>query len=346
MNRRPGILLRLVLLAACAALGWAAASLPSAAEEVRFVRIGTGPIGGTYFPVGGLIANVISGPPGSMACAQGGSCGVPGLIAAAVSTQGSVENINDLSKGKVDLALCQANIAHDAITGNGAYAGAPKNGLRAIANLFTEAVHIVVRPDAGIGSIEQLKHHRISLGERNSGTLATALVVLKAVKVSMKSIDPVYENLARSVDMLMAGDIDALFMVGGQPVAAIANGAERGAIALLPITDGDAEQLIKLQPFFTKMLIPAGAYQNVPETPTIGVGAQLLVEDSMSDDLAYDIAKALWTPQNRKVLDGGAPIARRIQRTTALDGLSVPLHPGAKRFYQETETRPKVEGQP
>src|SRR5512132_469963 len=66
------------------------------AEDIRFVRIGTGPIGGTYFPVGGLIANVISGPPGSRACDLGGNCGVPGLIAAAVSTQGSLDNVTEM----------------------------------------------------------------------------------------------------------------------------------------------------------------------------------------------------------------------------------------------------------
>ena len=102
-------------LALATVINWLAATPPLHAQEIKFIRIGTGPIGGTYFPVGGLIANMISSPPGSMACDQGGSCGVPGLIAAAVSTQGSGENVGALAAARLDLALSRPNVAHDAL---------------------------------------------------------------------------------------------------------------------------------------------------------------------------------------------------------------------------------------
>src|SRR5512144_1043241 len=153
---------------------------PLRAQDIKFIRIGTGPIGGTYFPVGGLIASVISGPPGSMPCGLGGSCGVPGLIAAAVSTQGSVDNIQDMAAAKLDLALCQANIAYDAYAGVGLYSGKRVETLRTVANLFPEAVHIVVRRNDSIKNIGALKDRRVSLGEENSGTLATARIILRA----------------------------------------------------------------------------------------------------------------------------------------------------------------------
>jgi uncharacterized protein len=303
------------------------------AEEIKFIRIGTGPIGGTYFPVGGLIANVISGPPGSMACDLGGSCGVPGLIAAAVSTQGSVDNVKDMATAVVDLALCQANIAHDAYTGSGLYAGKPIESLRVIANLFPEAVHVVVRKDRAIKSIGELKGKRVSVGEENSATLATARIVLRGYGLALKDFKSVYEKLARSADMLAAGNIDAFFMVGGQPIAAIAHSAERIPIALLPIAGRAAERIIDAEPFFSPTVIPGDAYSGVPATETIGVGAQLLVSADMDADLVYAITRSLWDPRNRKVLDGGTPNGRRIQPQSALDGLAGPLHPGARRFY-------------
>jgi uncharacterized protein len=333
--------LRVVLVFLLSIVGWlshVAIGQPAHAEEARFIRIATGPIGGTYFPIGGLIANVISGPPGSMACDQGGSCGVPGLIAAAVSTQGSVENVKDMTDGSVELVLCQANIAYDAFTGSGLYSGKPNDGLRAIANLFPEAVHVVVRRADDFKSIADLKGKRVAVGETDSGTLATAKIVLRSFGLSFRSITPVYEKLARSADMLINGDVDAFFMVGGEPIGAIARSAERIAIALLPITGKEAERIIKAQPFFTPAVIPADTYQNVPATETISVGAQLLVAATTHDDLVFAITEALWDPRNRKVLDVGNPIARRIQLKTALTGLSVPLHPGAERYYKNAET--------
>ncbi|MFQ5784360.1 MAG: C4-dicarboxylate ABC transporter substrate-binding protein, partial [Alphaproteobacteria bacterium] len=70
-----------------------AASDRTAAQDMRFFRIGTGGTAGTYYPVGGLIANAISNPPGSRPCDKGGSCGVPGLVAMVQSSNGSVENV-------------------------------------------------------------------------------------------------------------------------------------------------------------------------------------------------------------------------------------------------------------
>ncbi|QLH40089.1 MAG: TAXI family TRAP transporter solute-binding subunit [Defluviicoccus sp.] len=219
-----------------------AAPADAQADGITFIRIGTGPIGGSYFPVGGLIANVISGPPGSMPCDLGGSCGVPDLIAAAVSTEGSVENVHALATGHLDMALCQANIAHDAFTGSGPFAGKPMNSLRTIGNLFPEMVHVVVRVDSKIDSIGQLKGRRVSLGETNSGTFVTARLVLRAYGLSPNDLKPVYEKLARSAEMLMSGEIDAFFMVGGQPLDAVVHAAERTDIALLPIGHREAER--------------------------------------------------------------------------------------------------------
>src|SRR5512132_1931196 len=215
-----GRLALLLLLSAIGLTGSMGSSTFLRAEEIRFIRIGTGPIGGTYFPVGGLIANVISGPPGSRACDLGGNCGVPGLIAAAVSTQGSLDNVKEMATGMLDLALCQANIAHDAYTGRGLYAGKPVEKLRVVANLFPEAVHVVVRQDGKITNIGELKGKRVSVGEKNSGTLATARVVLRGYDVALKGLKPVYEKLARSADMLTAGENRCFLHGGGQPIAA------------------------------------------------------------------------------------------------------------------------------
>lgn len=303
------------------------------AESARFVRIGTGQVGGTYFPVGGAFAQMISEPPGAAPCGLGGTCGVAGLVAAAVSTQGSPDNVRQLASGAIGLALCQADIARDAFGGQGLFARQPVASLRSIANLFPETVHVVVRA-GGIRTIGELRGKRVSVGEANSGTLAMARLVLRAYGVGLRDIEPVYERLARSADMLVAGTVDAFFIVGGAPVTAVALAAETVPLSLLPIDGAPARRLLAAQHSLLPGTIDAGTYSRVPATPTIAVRAQLLVTTAMSDDLAFAITRAIWDPRNRKVLDA-IPVGLRIQRQTALDNLAVPLHPGARRFYAQ-----------
>jgi TRAP transporter TAXI family solute receptor len=326
---------------AIVALAVVAPGFAAAAEPDRFIRIGTGPIGGTYFPIGGLIANAISNPPGSAACELGGSCGVPGLIAASVASQGSIDNLQALAGGRVDLGLAQADVARDAYRGEGVFAGRPAMAeLRSIGNLFPEAVHVAVRADAGIKGIAQLKQRRVSLGEPDSGTLATAKTVLGGFRLAPRDLTASFEKLTRATDRLARGEIDALFMVGGYPVEAIARLSDTLPIALLPIDGKPAEEILAQEPLLAPSVIPAGSYAGVKPTPTVGPRAQLLATARLPDELAYAITKALWHPGNRRLLDGGHPEGRNILLAQAVDGLVAPLHPGAARYYAEVGIQP------
>ncbi|MBL8668416.1 MAG: TAXI family TRAP transporter solute-binding subunit [Rhodospirillales bacterium] len=335
---RRSLLLLLAAVAAIVALP--TGTLVAPAAEARFVRIGTGPIGGTYFPIGGSIANMISEPPGAGPCSRG-ACGVPGLIAAAVSTSGSLDNVRQLVAGSIELALCQADIARDAFAGEGEFAGHPVRPLRAIANLFPEALHVVVREGA-MHTIADLRGKRVSLGETNSGTLTAARMVLRVAGLRLRDITARYERLNRSMDMLVGGEIDAFFIVGGAPVAAVAMASERMPIALLPIPAAEVERLVAAHPQFIATTIPAGTYAGVGATPTIAVRAQLVTLARLPDDLVFAITRALWDPRNRKLLDIN-PIGPQIRIENAEEHLAVPLHPGARRYYAERATTPPGE---
>jgi uncharacterized protein len=306
------------------------------AQELKLVRIGTGSTGGTYFPVGGLIASAISNPPGSRPCELGGSCGVPGLIAAAVSTQGSVQNVTDVASGKLDMALTQADVAYSAYFGKGIFAGEKRlDNLRAIANLFPEAVHLVVRRDSGIGSVADLKGKRVSLGEPESGTLVVADIVLDAYGLGKGDVVAFHEKLGKASDMLADGELDAFFMVGGYPINDVAHTADTTEIDIVSIMGKEAKQIREAHPFFSADVIPEGTYNGVGGAVTLSVGAQLVIPETTDADLVYGITRALWNPNNRKVLDSGPPIGRQIELHKALDGVAIPLHPGAARFYEE-----------
>ncbi len=124
------------------ALGLAASA--AGAQDMSFFRIGTGGTAGTYYPIGGLLANAISNPPGSRPCDQGGSCGVPGLIASALSANGSVANINAIAGGTLESGFSQSDVATWAYSGTGIWEGKPAvEKLRTIANLYPESIHLV-----------------------------------------------------------------------------------------------------------------------------------------------------------------------------------------------------------
>jgi uncharacterized protein len=308
----------------------------AAAQEMRFFRIGTGGVAGTYYPVGGLIADIISNPPGARPCERGGSCGVPGLVAIAQSSNGSVANVNDIASGALESGFVQSDVAHWAYTGSGIYEGEGKvENLRAIAGLYPESIHFVTRKDAGIESISDLKGKRISLDEQGSGTLVDARIILQAYGLTEDDVQAEYIKPSPAVAKIQAGELDAFVITAGYPVGSVAELCAGAGCEIVPIDGPEVDQLIKTYPFFQKDVIPAGTYEGVKETPTVSVGAQWVVGEEVDEDLVYGITKALWHENARHLLDSGHSKASAITLETALNGIGIPLHPGAKRYYRE-----------
>jgi len=333
-------LLRLGAGAGCLGLlagDWARAA---ADEETRDFRIGTGPTTSNYFMIGGIIANAISNPPGSRPCDRGGSCGVPGLIAVAQTTQGSVQNVDLIDGAALDSGLCQSDIAYWAYSGGGMYSSRkPIDNLRAIANLYQESLHVIVRGDSTIKSIADLAGKRVSLGQRGSGTRATALLVLGAYGVGEKKVIGQQLPVATAGERLQAGTIDAMFIVGGDPIPTISDLAQSIDLRFLPVDGDQADDLRRQYPFLTADIIPEGTYQQNPNVITVGVGTYWLVLANLDDNLAYGITTALWHKSTRKLLDEASALGRRIRMENALVALPIPLHSGAQRYYAEARAQ-------
>jgi hypothetical protein len=315
---------RAIAAALLVAGGFAGAAL----AQQAFFRIGTGGTGGTYYPIGGLVANAISG--------QDGGKGVQGLVATAVASNGSVANINAIQGGASESGFTQSDVAFWAYTGTGLYEGKPKvQDLRVIATLYPETVHLVARKDANIKSVADLKGKRVSIDEPGSGTIVDSRLVLAAYGITEKDIRPEYLKPGPAGDRLRDGALDAFFFVGGYPTGAISELATSSGIALVPITGPEADKLLSEYKFFAKDTVPAGTYKDVPETQTISVNAQWVTSAKQSEDLVYKITKALWSDETRKQLDTGHAKGKLIILKTATTGLGIPLHPGAEKFYKE-----------
>lgn len=306
------------------------------AQDLKFFTIGTGGTAYTYYPVGGVIANAISKPPGSRECDAGGSCGVEGLIASAVSSRGSVDNVNAINSGLRNSGFAQSDVAYWAYTGTGTMEGKePAKDLRTIAALFEEHIHLVALADSGINSVADLKGKRVSLDEPGSGTYVDANLILEANGLGVDDVTAEALKGGAASEALRNGKIDAFFVVAGYPTGSLVELASAVKIKLVPISGDGAAALAEKYGFFGLSDIPAGTYEGVDATATVAVGAQWFTSAKEDDDLIYNITKALWNEQSRKLLDVGHAKGKTITPDTALKGIGVPLHAGAQRFYKE-----------
>jgi uncharacterized protein len=316
------------------AYGLGAAEL---AQEPKFFRIGTAATGGSFFEIGGLVASAISGPAVGPPCGRGGSCGVRGLVAVAQATAGSIENLRMVGSGQLESGFAQADLAGWAYNGLNVFAqGVPLRRLRAIASLFPEAAHLVVRADGPIHSLADLAGKTVSLGEEGSGSAADAGVLLAAAGLGEHDLTRRYLRPGPAAEELKAGTLDAFFLVGGYPIPAIRDLAAAAPIRLVPIEGKVVDALKKNFGFYSLTVIPAGSYRGIDvDTPSLGFSALWVVNADVDADLVYAITRALWHPATAKLFAALDPIGKRVLLYRALDGLSVPLHPGAVRFYRE-----------
>jgi TRAP transporter TAXI family solute receptor len=304
------------------------------AQGSSIFRIATASKAGTFYPIGGLIAQGVSAAPN---CTAGHECGVPGVIALAQVSNGSVANVETIAAGGVESGLAQADVIYWAYTGTGRFSGKPRmSRLRAIANLYPGSLHVVARADSGITRIDDLRNRRVALDEPGSGTLATAELILASVDIDKNDLSPLYIKHNHAGPMLSSGQVDAFFFVAGYPTKSVVSVAKTTEIRLIPLSDATISRLIAERPYFTASAIPAKVYRGVEvAVPTVDIGTQLIVRDDLDEALVYAITAAIWSKRTRALLDQGHPKGVQVRLESALRGLAIPLHPGAARFYRE-----------
>ncbi len=334
--------------AAFVVLGLLWREAPASAQEAHFFRIGAAATAGSFFEIGGVLASAISKPADSPPCELGGSCGVPGLVAVAQATKGSVENLRMIASDQIESGLAQSDVASWAYAGTGIFAGqAPLRKLRAIASLFPERLHLVVRAAGPIQALDDLKGRRISLGQDGSGTLVDARIVLAAGGLAEKDLSPEFLRSGTAAANLSEGTIEGFFLIGGVPIPAIRALAETTPIRLVPIADDVLSKMRAKHGPYDRGVIPADTYPGVGvATSTVGFHALWVVSANASDDLVYAITRALWNEATQRLLDAHDPIGKQVRLESALDGLSIPLHLGAKRFYREVGRPVEDDGPP
>jgi len=288
------------------------------------LSIATGNTGGVYYPYGGGLARVISQS-------------VPRVDATAEVTAASVDNLKLIQLGKADIAFVLTDTLDDAIHGRGPFAKMPVKA-RTLAVLYPNYTQVATVEGKGINRLTDLRGRVVSTGSPGSGTEVIAFRVLRAAGIDPdKDIRRQGLTVNASVDALKDGKIDAFFWSGGLPTASLLDLASTiGITAKLLSND---EVLPKLQEQFTpglyfRLVIPKGTYPGVNyDSGSVGVANALVVKDTMSDELAYELTKVLFDRQPD--LAAIHPEARKLNVDTAVHGSPAPFHPGAIRYYEE-----------
>ncbi|MET8912064.1 TAXI family TRAP transporter solute-binding subunit [Micromonospora sp. NPDC004551] len=320
MTGRPLRLAAALLLAALVAGCGGADTGPRAWHDGR-IFLATGNTTGVYYQLGGGYADLISRH-------------LPGYEARAEPTGASVENITRLAGGDMEIAFSLADTAADAVNGRGAFDGRPQP-VRALARVYSNYTHLIVRADGKIRSFADLRGKRISTGSPKSGTDIIAGRLLNAGGIDPgRDIQRLNLSLPDTVQRMRAGTLDAMFFSGGLPTPGIKDllSGAPGVFRLLPLTDLIEPLAARYGSVYTTAVLPREAYGTPAATPTITVANVILVAADMPDQLAYDLTRVLFTWQGELIRVH--PEAANFTRDSAAATDPIPLHPGAARWYR------------
>ncbi len=283
------------------------------------MSMATGGTAGTYYPYGGAIAGLWSK-------------NLKGVTVTAETTGAAVENQRLLGSKQVELALTQNDVADYAMNGTEMFKEKITN-FRAVAALYPEVLQWVVTPN--IKTIADLKGKRFVVGAAASGTEANSRQVLETLGMKYSDLAKApFLSYAEAAAAMKDRQVDGFAVTGGVPTSAITDVTTAFDISLLPITGDDAKKVMDKYKFFVPVKVPANAYKGLTaETPTIAVQSMLVAREDLDTDLVYWLTKTLIEKQPD--LAQAHAKGKELSKESAVKGLTVPLHPGAEKYYKE-----------
>ncbi|MBD1575249.1 TAXI family TRAP transporter solute-binding subunit [Vibrio sp. S11_S32] len=296
------------------------------AQENTSITIGSGSVSGVYYPAGASICKLIN---------KGRKqhhirCSVE-------SSNGSIDNLTQLQAQDIDIAITQADWQYYAYHGSGPFAsaGAYKEQ-RALFSLYNEPFNLLVRSDSAIHGLPNLLNKRVSLGGNGSGDRATMNILMAQSKWDDDSFAST-QALAGShrAKALCDNQIDAFVAFLGHPNASIKEATQTCKAQLIPVVGKGVDNIVKRSAFYTYTTIPGGIYPNNPDSiKTFGVLSTVVTSTELPDETAYQITKAVF--ENFEIFKRLHPAFAHLKKQNMVkDGISVPLHPGAIRYYKE-----------
>ena len=289
------------------------------ASALDYVSIATGGTSGTYYPIGGAIAQAVS---------KGGT-----VKATAETGNASVANLNLIGSGEIEVGFAQNDTAFWAYNGQQMFKTPMKN-LRTVAVLYPEHVQVLLAKDAGIKSIQDFKGKRVSVGAAGSGVEADVRAIFGVAGLTYDDMKVDHLDFGATTSRFKDNQIDVGFVVAGFPTASIMDLTTTKDMDMLSFSPDFLAKLCKEHPYFVASAIPAGTYKGITkEVTTPAVMAMLVTHDKVSDKVIYDFVKGLY--ENLDTVHASHATAKQITLQNALNGATVPVHPGAAKYYTE-----------
>jgi hypothetical protein len=289
--------------------------------QQTFVTIATGGTAGTYFPLGGAMAEIWNKA-------------IKNMNSTTMSTGASAANVALLKDNKVDVIFVQNDAAYYALNDLEIYKDKSFKDIRGMAALYNETCQLVALAESGIKTVADLKGKRVSVGAAGSGVELNARQILAAAGLTYADIKVQYLSFGESASNLKDGNIDAAFNTAGAPTAAIVDLATTKNIVLVPIDGAVAKALMAKYSFYTPELIAANTYKGqTANVMTVSVKSMLAVSAKMDANLVYEMLKAMYANPDR--MTASHKKGADIKAATGTEGMSIPLHPGAEKFFKE-----------
>ncbi|WPC74463.1 TAXI family TRAP transporter solute-binding subunit [Vibrio porteresiae] len=304
----------------------AAVCLTNSVSAQEFITIGTGSVTGVYYPAGGAICKLVNQERKD----HNIRCSVE-------STDGSIYNVNSIRSGELDFGIVQSDWQYHAYNGSSEFKDhGPYKKLRAIFSLHSEPFNIIARADSGIKNVKDLAGKRVNIGNPGSGDRATMQVVMDAFGWTTQSFKLTSElKGSERSQALCDNKIDAFIYMIGHPNGAIKEATTACDAKLVPATGSEIDTIVKTHPYYAYTSVPAGMYRGTDQdVKSFGVAATLVTSSDISDDVAYNVAKAVF--ENFDSFKRLHPAFANLKKEDMIkDGISIPLHPGAIRYYKE-----------
>ncbi|MDW6018149.1 TAXI family TRAP transporter solute-binding subunit [Vibrio plantisponsor] len=297
-----------------------------AVNAQEFITIGTGSVTGVYYPTGGAICKLVNKDRKE----HNIRCSVE-------STGGSIYNVNTIRSGELDFGIVQSDWQYHGYNGTSEFAEqGPFKKLRAMFSLHTEPFNIIARTDSGINGVADLAGKRVNIGNPGSGDRATMQVVMDAFGWTNDSFTLASElKGSERSQALCDNKIDAFIYMVGHPNGSIKEATTSCDAKLVPATGEQIDKIVAGNPYYAYSTVPAGMYRGTEQdVKSFGVAATLVTTSDVSDEVAYNVAKAVF--ENFETFTRLHPAFANLKKEDMVKaGLSIPLHPGAAKYYKE-----------
>ena len=290
---------------------------PDTSGKAVQMGIATATVGGAYYPMGQAIASVVNAH-------------YDGVVLNAEVTNGALENNRLVNDGEVALGITNADLAYYAYNGQKPYDA--KQDIVVLGNLHPSVFHIITLADSPINSIEDLKGKRVACGPAGGASIGIMENILAEYGMSFDDIIPSYLPYSDGYTQMADGNVDVALATSGYPAAAVMEVTATKKIKFLEVEPDVLKRMLDKYPYYTDAIVPKDVYKLDSDVTVIGISNVLVCRSDMDEDLAYNIAKALY--DNVAELKEINKTAEQIDETK-LSETSIPLHPGAQKYFDE-----------